>query len=267
MFKVAVSAAVACLVVSAPAMAAQQLFSFTGNAFLAPSGTPIAALQPFAGATVQGAFLVDTAAASLQLVGPVGGQGQGALLTGAITAGLITINGAGGGITLLSNGNDTGNIFTVDNGGVLSNPNNRLDQMGYSAGSRVVAGSIVRPYDILGALPSDVFFGSLFFGRTLQGPALSPPGLITDVSTRDFAGVLGGPIGNPVFASIVFRQGNPNGGVLAGLPLQGLSIGNIQLTITNIDSGVPEPASWAMLIIGFGLTGATLRRRRALKAA
>jgi hypothetical protein len=30
---------------------------------------------------------------------------------------------------------------------------------------------------------------------------------------------------------------------------------------------VPEPASWAMLITGFGLTGAMLRRRRALAAA
>jgi hypothetical protein len=27
-------------------------------------------------------------------------------------------------------------------------------------------------------------------------------------------------------------------------------------------NGVPEPASWAMLIVGFGLTGATMRRRR-----
>ncbi len=32
-------------------------------------------------------------------------------------------------------------------------------------------------------------------------------------------------------------------------------------------SAVPEPASWAMLIAGFGLTGATLRRRRMLQAA
>ena len=30
--------------------------------------------------------------------------------------------------------------------------------------------------------------------------------------------------------------------------------------------GVPEPASWAMLIAGFGLTGAAMRRRRAIAA-
>jgi protoheme ferro-lyase len=30
--------------------------------------------------------------------------------------------------------------------------------------------------------------------------------------------------------------------------------------------GVPEPASWAMLIAGFGLTGAAMRRRRAVAA-
>lgn len=29
---------------------------------------------------------------------------------------------------------------------------------------------------------------------------------------------------------------------------------------------IPEPATWAMLITGFGLVGATVRRRRALAA-
>ena len=33
------------------------------------------------------------------------------------------------------------------------------------------------------------------------------------------------------------------------------------------DLGVPEPSSWAMLIAGFGLTGATMRRRRRVAAA
>jgi hypothetical protein len=31
--------------------------------------------------------------------------------------------------------------------------------------------------------------------------------------------------------------------------------------------GVPEPASWALMIGGFGLAGAALRRRKALVAA
>jgi hypothetical protein len=31
--------------------------------------------------------------------------------------------------------------------------------------------------------------------------------------------------------------------------------------------GVPEPASWALMIGGFGLAGAALRRRRSLVAA
>lgn len=38
------------------------------------------------------------------------------------------------------------------------------------------------------------------------------------------------------------------------------------LDVPGAPGAVPEPASWAMLIAGFGLVGATLRRRRALAA-
>jgi PEP-CTERM motif len=37
--------------------------------------------------------------------------------------------------------------------------------------------------------------------------------------------------------------------------------------VGTVVSGVPEPASWAMLICGFGLAGAALRRRRVAPAA
>jgi hypothetical protein len=47
--------------------------------------------------------------------------------------------------------------------------------------------------------------------------------------------------------------GDGVGGVPAGLGLR-------------LDSSVPEPASWAMLIVGFGLVGATMRRRAAVAA-
>lgn len=265
--RVVSAALVAALAVAAPAMAAQQLVSFTGTAGVSPSGTPIAALQQFAGATVVGAFLVDTAAAGQQLTGPVGGQGEGALLTGAIIGGQIDLFGSNGPVTLLRTGNDFGNIFTVNNGGTgPAFPNNRIDQMGYSTGARLLPGQLLKPYDSVGSLPPDLFIASLFFGRTLQGTVASPPALITDVTTRDFGAVLTGPLGSPLFMNIVFRQGDPLvGGSFAGLPLQAVGVGNFQLSIINI-GGVPEPSSWALLIIGFGLTGVTLRRRRAVAA-
>ncbi|QHL91272.1 PEPxxWA-CTERM sorting domain-containing protein [Sphingomonas changnyeongensis] len=39
------------------------------------------------------------------------------------------------------------------------------------------------------------------------------------------------------------------------------------LTVTNTAPAVPEPATWAMLIVGFGLIGGTLRQPKASTAA
>lgn len=56
-----------------------------------------------------------------------------------------------------------------------------------------------------------------------------------------------------------------SGGTDAGLGGGGdyFALDNLSINV----AGVPEPASWAMLIAGFGLVGATMRRRRAVLAA
>ena len=41
---------------------------------------------------------------------------------------------------------------------------------------------------------------------------------------------------------------------------------DIHLTLADPSSAAPEPAAWAMMIAGFGLAGAALRRRRSLAA-
>lgn len=45
----------------------------------------------------------------------------------------------------------------------------------------------------------------------------------------------------------------------------GQEIDHIQYGV-NLNGGIPEPATWAMMLVGFGLLGATLRHRRAVAA-
>ena len=55
----------------------------------------------------------------------------------------------------------------------------------------------------------------------------------------------------------------------ASLASVGGTDATVRFTLTggDISPGVPEPAAWAMLIAGFGLTGAAMRRRRVAVAA
>lgn len=84
--------------------------------------------------------------------------------------------------------------------------------------------------------------GSLFSGFSITAPNLgftqfSAPTLFT------------GPLSAPVFSMGSFTLINP-------------FFGNGRLNISQVQSAVPEPATWAMMLVGFGLTGAAMRHRR-----
>ncbi len=45
-------------------------------------------------------------------------------------------------------------------------------------------------------------------------------------------------------------------------PLSYFLLDNVSVADVPVSTGVPEPASWAMMLLGFGLIGGTLRQRR-----
>jgi hypothetical protein len=145
------------------------------------------------------AFEVDSSLATFTQGNPAGGFGTTGLWSGSVQQGAIGI----GGVALLRNGNDLGNIFLVDNGGAgPSNPNGRLDQATISSTARFPGGVFTRSYDIFG-LPGDIFLNSLAFGRTRLGDVNNLPTLVTDVTQRpDFVSFLTAPGGTNPFMSM-----------------------------------------------------------------
>jgi len=84
------------------------------------------------------------------------------------------------------------------------------------------------------SLPNSITFGGLRYQGTLNGYEANQPDQTPGVVSRTY--------GDPDFAFTA------------------------DSAVVNGVGGVPEPASWALMIAGFGLAGASLRRRRALAA-
>ena len=99
---------------------------------------------------------------------------------------------------------------------------------------------------------AEVFVSSNFVDFVLLGTAFD-----NSVTAFDLASI---SFGAPVRA--VRIVGLDNGG---GSP--GFDVAFVQVLPGSIGPGVPEPASWAMLIAGFGLVGAARRRRNSALAA
>ena len=105
---------------------------------------------------------------------------------------------------------------------------------------------------------------SLFgFKMTLLGAA-SPvtATIVTNLASYQFSGLV--PAANPGLSFYGFQSG-------AGEHMTGFTLASAQGNgsapsttdyLLGVAGAVPEPASWAMLIAGFGLVGAVARRRR-----
>lgn len=91
--------------------------------------------------------------------------------------------------------------------------------------------------------------------------------IIPPDSFRGALGATADAVANDTYVHLAF---NANGGSFIGYARYDENFDLRSITYEAGDfrvAGVPEPASWAMLITGFGLAGAAVRRRRQLASA
>ena len=123
---------------------------------------------------------------------------------------------------------------------------------------------------VCGTLQSKQTFGPGTYSVTLDlgGNARGGPSDTTLVNFGSFAGSY--TLGNTQLATETFTTTltGPSQLTIGDAGLDGGNVGNILLSVNVSTAGVPEPATWATMLIGVAGLGASLRlRRRAALAA
>ncbi|HEX8056314.1 MAG TPA: PEPxxWA-CTERM sorting domain-containing protein [Novosphingobium sp.] len=84
----------------------------------------------------------------------------------------------------------------------------------------------------------------------------APGGLIGTEVPRDFSGQFFGFISDTAFTSVLLTGGTQANGV---------ETYNLDNLVFGTGAAVPEPGTWAMMIVGIGLAGGAMRRRATAK--
>lgn len=181
--------------------------------------------------------------ALLALAGPV----QAASITGTFSAALSDVTSSTFGI-------GAGSTFTNESAFVTGATG---DLSGISSGTSLALSSVTASVGSLVSFTSN--FGN-FSGQVTQVATVPAP------NARVGLNIFGNftPIGSlssftagAADLTLSFTQT----GALDGVNQPAVS-GSFTFASPSVVAGVPEPASWALLITGFGLTGAAMRRRK-----
>ncbi len=179
---------------------------------------------------------------------PVGSKGQPLTLTGVT----IRVNSQLGGNIDLNNGSGNARngslIFTIGSSFTIDLPGTTDFTVSTTPGSTVI------PLNIPGQSQGRIGIGAT---NTSANGSFTPSSFVPYIGTGTFN--VSHSLAN-FFSDIVLTQGGKGN-------LNGTSDANVNGSFTieySYNDPIPEPGSWAMMIIGFGLTGAAARRRRAL---
>jgi len=262
MRRFATAVAALAVFVASPAAASAFLVTATGNLTAVQSANPVTGLGFGNGASVVASWRIDLAnstAVDVTLPTLIGPQ---RLYIGAVSQGRVRITGAGGVTTLTQTPANFGAILVLNDYIAASSPVLvRVDQVSLTAGTQFAPG-FTESYAVSGPNPGDAFLRQINFGTSLSLVGAVPPGLLSSVDRPDFAALLAIP--QLRFFNFAIARGTPaNDAAIAALPSSTFVVQAPQLTIT----AVPEPQSWALLVAGFALTGAALRRRAATLVA
>lgn len=240
---------------AAPAAAASWLVLGSAIAVQTPSnpgGVPVLQGVPFHQQFMSFAFTIDDSVAGIDVASP-GGVGEARLYPNAVTSFALSV----GPWTIMQTPAARGALFAINDGAAGSG--GRIDQLIYSETTAFVPG--FQPAFMTDApLPADAFVSGFVFGRStvVQGGA---PTLLGSAAIPPLDQLW---INGPTFLSFDVRAGMPaSQQALNALPLARFGASQLQFGVFRLDApAVPEPATWAMMIAGFGLVGASLRRRR-----